>query len=111
MHEPDWRIFVFDILRAIANIEAFAQGYDATALAADTMRLHAVVFDLSIVGEALKRLDAVRPDLTAGLPVQQAWSMRNRLIHGYAQIDPSLVFGVIRDDLPALKKALEPLDG
>jgi uncharacterized protein with HEPN domain len=37
--------------------------------------------------------------------------MRNRLIHGYAQIDPSLVFGVIRDDLPALKKALEPLDG
>ena len=59
------------ILRAIANIEAFAQGYDATALAADTMRLHAVVFDLSIVGEALKRLDAVRPDLTAGLPASR----------------------------------------
>ena len=70
MHEPDWRIFVFDILRAIANIEAFAQAMTRPRLPPTRCACMRSSSTFHRRGSA-EAVDAVRPDLTAGLPVQQ----------------------------------------
>ncbi|MCZ7664072.1 MAG: DUF86 domain-containing protein [Thermoleophilia bacterium] len=70
----------------------------------------AIERQLEIVGEALNQLSKVDPSVTVGLPdVPRVVAFRNRLIHGYADIDHRLVWSIARDELPILRDAVEQL--
>ena len=62
---------------------------------------------LEIVGEAAAR---VPPDERAELPDipwPQTVALRNRLIHGYDDVNFDILWAIIADDLPPLIAALE----
>jgi len=40
---------------------------------------------------------------------QFATAMRNRLIHGYFDVDAEIVWNTIQNDLPALKKQIKEI--
>src|ERR1035437_4222071 len=62
----------------------------------------AIVRLLEIVGEAAGRVpDDVR-QAHANIPWFQIVGLRNRLIHGYDQVDLDIVWAVVTSDLPAL---------
>ena len=67
-------------------------------LDADRLLALALVRLLEIIGEAAAR----RP----GVPWSSIVSLRNRLIHGYDDIDHDIVWEVVTTDLPALVSAL-----
>jgi uncharacterized protein with HEPN domain len=63
---------------------------------------HACVHLLEIIGEAANGLtDDVR-DRYPGIPWLKMINMRNRLVHGYIDIDMEIVWRTIKDDLPSL---------
>jgi uncharacterized protein with HEPN domain len=76
-----------------------------------TSRLHqsAAIGALEVIGEAEARLS----DETRRAHPDISWAdmtgMRNRLIHGYFEVDPARVWDTIQDDLPALIARIEPL--
>lgn len=41
------------------------------------------------------------------IPWRRLVGLRNRLIHGYDQIDLDIVWRIVKDDLPGLAKELE----
>ena len=69
----------------------------------------AIVRLLEIVGEAAGRVpDDVR-QAHPKIPWSQIIGMRNRLIHGYDQVDLDIVWVVVTSDLPALVAQLDQI--
>lgn len=62
---------------------------------------------LEIVGEAASRVSESRRVSLGGIPWADVIATRNRLIHGYFDIDSALVVATVRDDLPPLIKELQ----
>ena len=57
----DYRISLEDILEAIRKVKAYTEGMSQKTFAADSKTLDAVVRNLEIVGEAMKKIpDEVR---------------------------------------------------
>ena len=64
---------------------------------------------LEVIGEAAK---ALSPELCAAhshIPWKKISGMRDRLIHGYFDINMDVVWETVTQDLPPLVEALEPL--
>lgn len=69
----------------------------------------AVVRRLEIIGEAVRNLPNEIKDSNPSTPWLDIADMRNKLIHEYFDVDLELVWEVIKQDLPPLKKQIEEL--
>lgn len=102
------RLFLAHVLEAIECAQAFTvEG--RLAFMDDRKTQSAVIRQLEIVGEAVKRLSA---DLTAsvpGVPWRQIAGTRDRLIHGYFQVDLDAVWVMVEQDLPPLASQVRQL--
>jgi uncharacterized protein with HEPN domain len=92
----DVRPFLEDVLENLRLAREFVGGMSSAAeLAADRRTLYAVIRALEIVGEAAKRLPG---DVRARAP-EVPWAamagMRDRLIHGYREVDTNLVWRTV----------------
>lgn len=62
---------------------------------------------LEIVGEAASRISESVRDLHPELPWIQIIGLRNRLIHGYDEVDFDILWTILQEDLPPLVIKLE----
>ena len=89
----------------------FVQGMDKEGFLGDRRTQRAVVMSLVIVGEAATKLMDQYPDFTAAHP-QVPWrsmrGMRNRIAHGYFDINLEVVWETLQTALPALLRQLPP---
>jgi uncharacterized protein with HEPN domain len=103
------RASLVDIFNAAKKVLQYKAGMDKSAFLEDDKTQSAIVFQLLIVGEAVKRLS---PDLRSQHP-DIPWSliarMRDNLVHRYDDIDLDEVWKTSQDDIPALLSALESL--
>src|ERR1039457_7577925 len=87
---------------AAATAVAFAAGKARSDLETDLMFQFATVRALEIIGEAAARL----PDETRAAHPEIPWSnmigMRNRLVHGYFDVDLDVVWNTVNRSLPPL---------
>lgn len=70
----------------------------------DTDRMFglAMMHLVEIVGEAASRMSQNGRQRIPGIPWQEVVGTRNRIIHGYDEIDNDLLWGTLRSDLPEL---------
>lgn len=64
---------------------------------------------LEILGEAAKNVSETTRMLAPGIPWRQIGSTRNRLIHGYFEVDLDIMWDILTRDLPSLQDKLEQL--
>ena len=106
--------YVLDMLIAAREAVDFAQGVTFEAFAADRRTQLSVVKSIEIVGEAASRVDDDIRRAHPAIPWRDIVGMRNRLVHGYFDIDLRLVWDTVETDLPDLIEQLErlvPRDG
>lgn len=84
-------------------------GLDAEALAAATQPLHAVLFDLVIVGEALGKMSSDVQSLASDIPWRMTKEIRNLIVHAYWQIDFEIVSNVVEHEIEPLVESLNRL--
>ncbi|MGH9947096.1 MAG: HepT-like ribonuclease domain-containing protein [Pyrinomonadaceae bacterium] len=95
------------ILDAIAKIERYLHGLDSEIFRSNEQKIDAVVRNIEIIGEAAACLTR---DLKAKYPEIEwriATATRNRLIHGYFDIDANIIWDTCENDLPNFKSAIE----
>ena len=64
---------------------------------------------VEIIGEAANRVPEDFQEDHPEIPWAQIIGMRNRLIHGYDDVDLNFLWSVVQDDLPGLIVQLEKL--
>ena len=92
--------------RACSHVE----GMTFSEFVRSAIHQQATFYAVGIVGEAASRVGqevrAANPDIPWGRIV----GIRNRLFHVYFDVDLSIVWGTVQEDLPALIARLERLE-
>ena len=92
------------ILSAIDYISAFTEGLSFEDLASDPLHLHAVTHNVQVIGEAVYKLSSGFKESHPDTPWQAIEIMRHVLVHDYYQINLDILWDIIKNDLPSLKK-------
>jgi len=82
---------------------------DGETFLADELRSLAVVRLLEVVGEAANSVSEELRNRYPDVPWRQVIAMRNRLIHGYFDVDLHIVRDTVLEDLRPLTTALDAL--
>lgn len=97
-----------DALAAARRAREFLGELDAAAYRSNVLVRSAVERQLEILGEACKRALDEAPELRERAPdLSFAIGLRNRLIHGYDQVNDTVVVATVQRDLPRLQGWLE----
>lgn len=94
------------MLDAADKILAFMDGVNRVDFGADEKLQLAVVRLLEIAGEAANGFSDEFKDAHSEIPWSQIVATRNRLIHGYFDIDLNVVWVIVTQDVPTLVQSL-----
>ena len=107
MSKRDWKLFVEDILECIGKIEKYIERMKFEDFENDDKTTDAVVRNLEIIGEASKNI----PDIVKTRYQNVYWKgiigLRNRIIHEYFGVDVKIVWHIIKEELPTLRKQID----
>jgi uncharacterized protein with HEPN domain len=74
----------------------------------DLKTRRAVERNLSIIGEAMNRILKKEPAIEL-TDIRLIIATRNRIIHGYETISNLVIWEIVQNDLPVLKKEIEAI--
>jgi len=98
--------FLSDILHAIELIESFTSDIKAFDIyISDLKTQSAVERQLGIIGEAVNKFEKLFPESQL-THAHKIVGFRNRLIHTYDAIDPSIIWAIIKNHLTPLRKEI-----
>ena len=97
------------MLDAVREILEFSSGKSRVDLDDDRMLNLSLVHLLEIVGEAAVSISSDFKTKYSQVPWNVIVGMRNRLIHGYFDIDLDIVWKTVREDIPPLATELEKI--
>lgn len=100
---------ILDLINHGRRVVRFAHGLDYDAFLEDEKTQAAVLHELMIIGEAVKRLSPGFRQQHPALPWQSIAGMRDILIHHYDDVDLDEVCKTVEQSIPALLRFLEPL--
>lgn len=85
------------------------EGCDRLAFESDLKTQSAVLHQLMVMGEAVKRLSHELRERYPEIPWTLIAGMRDRLIHGHDAVDKDEVWKTATVDVPSLLSMVEPL--
>jgi uncharacterized protein with HEPN domain len=99
------------MLDAAKDACSFASGRSQADLYPDKQLRLALLKSIEIIGEAASRVGEETRAKHPSLPWQDMIGIRNRLVHGYFDVDLSLLWNTVVSDLPVLIGDLEIILG
>jgi uncharacterized protein with HEPN domain len=87
----------------------FVAGFDERSFLASDLYQSAVIRKLEVLGQAAGRVTKAFQEPHPDIAWSKMIGLRNRLIHGYEDVDLRIVWRVTMDELPDLIAALGPL--
>ena len=98
------------IRQAASQARSFVDGMGKDEFVSDLRTQQAVVMNLVIIGEAATRIMDLHPDfaeLHPEVPWRSMRGMRNRIAHGYFDINLDVVWNTVQSALPDLMNLLD----
>ncbi len=104
--------YLRQMIEASSDAVAFTEGMSEAQFMADLRTQRAVVMCLMIVGEAATRIVSERSGFVEAhgeIPWRSIRGMRNRIAHGYFDIDLQVVWRTVQAELPTLIEKLRKI--
>ncbi|MEO0231559.1 MAG: DUF86 domain-containing protein [candidate division WOR-3 bacterium] len=101
--------FLLDIQEAIRRIELYTKGLKYEDFLQRIETQDAVLRNLEIIGEAVKNLSLNLKKKYQDIPWKDIARMRDKIIHFYFGVNLDIVWKIIEDKLPQLKKQIEDI--
>lgn len=103
----DADLFLKDILIACDKVTQYLEGYDQALFEGDTRTMDAVIRNLEIMGEAVKRIPS---EILRDHP-QVDWrgvaGLRDVVTHAYFGVDVDVIWDVAKNRVPELRSTVE----
>jgi uncharacterized protein with HEPN domain len=100
---------LIDIERAARRVLRYAADCDRPRLETNDEKVSAILYQITIIGEATKRLSQDFRQQHPEIPWREIAGMRDVIVHEYDQVDLDVVWDVIQNKLPELLIFLQPL--
>lgn len=107
--KKDPAVFIGHILESIELIEKYSRGMTLEKLRRSQGKQDSIIRRLEIIGEAVKNLSTSFRTKHPEVPWKKMAGMRDMLIHEYFDVDLSLTWSVVKNELPRIKKQLEAI--
>jgi uncharacterized protein with HEPN domain len=104
-HRDD--IVLRDIVNAAQQIAMFVEGFEENTFIEDWKTRSAVLYQLTVIGEAVKRLSGEFRSSHPQIPWSLMAGMRDHLIHSYDLVDWDEVWNTAVTDLPSLLQKIK----
>ncbi len=94
------------MLEAITRCRRYISSGNEEDFLRDEKTQDAVVRNIAVIGEAARNVERADPAFAAAhpeIPWPVIYGMRNRLTHGYFEVDLHLVWRTVLTDLPVLE--------
>lgn len=108
---PRDEVWLRHMLDATRKALSFTHGRSRADLDTDEQLTLAIVRLLEIIGEAAKQVTTETRTAHPEIPWRQIAGTRDRLIHGYFNVDLDVVWSIATEDLPGLVGSLESILG
>lgn len=93
------------VRQAAIDACSFVEGLDKPAFLVDRKTQNAVIMSLVVVGEAATKIMDRHPEFTTAhpeIPWRSMRGMRNRIAHGYFEVNLDVVWDTVQSALPPL---------
>jgi uncharacterized protein with HEPN domain len=105
----DWLLYVDDIVLSAEKIGRLTRGRSCESFVADEAAFDAVLFNLQVIGEAVKNL----PDIARASLPEVDWSgparLRDFIAHHYFSVDAGIVWDAATNHVPTILDAARAL--
>jgi uncharacterized protein with HEPN domain len=101
------RVFIAQMIEAAEAALEFCDGETREQFLDDRLVAFAVVRAIQLVGQAARGVSIEVQDARPEIPWRQMIGMRNVVVHDYADVDLTLVWKTVHDDLPGLIERLQ----
>ena len=105
----DDRLRLGDIVFAIDHVLQFTSGKTRDDMAADLQLLSAVLYQLSIIGEATANVSRRLKSKYPAVDWRAFSDFRNEILHDYFTLDIGIVWDTIQTELPKMRAHLTDL--
>lgn len=96
------------MIEAIGNIEEFLSSVESYELFVQNKVLcHAVIYNLQCIGESVYKLSRKYVTNHPQIDWAAIEGLRHVLVHDYYQVNMETIWGIIQQDIPALKTFLK----
>ena len=102
-------IIVRKMTNYIDKVLSYSSGCDFASFSQNSLIVDACVFNLSQLGELTTKLDKEFVLKYPDIPWNEMRGLRNKIVHDYEGVNLKLVWEIVSDDLPELKKQLEKI--
>ena len=99
--------FLKDIIEAAERIETYTGRLNYEEFLQDIRTQDAVVRNIEIIGEAVKNLSRDLKEKHKEIQWKEVAGMRDKIIHFYFGVKWEIVWDVIKNETPALKKKIK----
>jgi len=103
------KAFLHDVIASMHMVVGYTQGKSFADFSRDQACIDAVIRRLEIIGEAAKRVSPQLREIHPEIPWHKMAGMRDRLIHGYDDVDLGAVFNAATEVIPKLIPQLESI--
>jgi len=109
MSKRNWQLFIEDILESIGLIERYVTHMDFDNFKNDRKTVDAVVRNFEIIGEASKYVPETIKTKYHEIDWQAIIGLRNRITHEYFGISLSILWHIIKEELPKLRNQMKDI--
>lgn len=101
--------YLNDILEAMERIITYTSGLSYTQFMEDTRTQDAVLRNIEVIGEAVKRLSPPLRKRYPAVPWKDIAAMRDKVIHHYFGINYDIVWAVASEEVPKLRPTIQTI--
>ena len=106
MSKKDDLIFIKHILESIEAIRSFSKNMTKETLIKNRLKQSAIIREIEIIGEAVKNISNTTKDKYKYVQWREISGTRDKMIHHYFGIDFQIIWEIIKNNLPNLKKQM-----
>jgi len=105
----NYRVYLEDIMEAITKIEKYMGNLIFEEFRKNELVIDAVIRNLEIIGEAVKRMPKEVKEKAPDIEWKKVAGLRDVLIHEYFGVDLEILWDIVKNKLPELKRKVSQL--